>query len=72
MPAAEPVSSWSAFTASFKRPLAFYLQSNTNYKGIRSVKRTVIVWDKPIQIHVSRKYKTIWVAVGEYMETGSK
>lgn len=28
---------------------------------------TVIVWDKPHNISVDRKYKTVWIATGDYM-----
>jgi hypothetical protein len=30
-------------------------------------KTTVIVWDKPYEISVYQKSKTVWIAVGEYM-----
>ena len=33
----------------------------------RPVKTTVMVWDKPYEITVYRKSKTVWIAVGEYM-----
>jgi hypothetical protein len=31
------------------------------------MKRTVSVWDKPHEIDVYKKSKSVWVAVGEYM-----
>lgn len=31
------------------------------------MKRIVLVRDQPVEIHVSRKYKTVWVAVGEHL-----
>ncbi len=30
-------------------------------------KRTVYVWEKPQEISVYQKSKTVWIAVGEYM-----
>lgn len=30
-------------------------------------KRTVQVWDKPYEITVYQKSKSVWIAVGEYM-----
>jgi hypothetical protein len=29
---------------------------------------TVMVWDKPYEISVYKKSKTVWIAVGEYMD----
>jgi hypothetical protein len=29
--------------------------------------RTVLVWDKPYEITVHQKSKSVWIAVGEYM-----
>ena len=31
------------------------------------MKRTVNVWDKPHEISVHQKSKSVWIAVGEYM-----
>jgi len=31
------------------------------------MKHTVKVWDKPHEISVYQKSKTVWIAVGEYM-----
>ena len=31
------------------------------------VKQTVNVWDKPHEITVYQKSKSVWIAVGEYM-----
>jgi hypothetical protein len=33
-----------------------------------SVKTIVVVWDKSCEITVYQKSKTVWLAVGEYME----
>ena len=30
-------------------------------------RRTVQVWDKPYEITVHQKSKSVWIAVGEYM-----
>ena len=32
------------------------------------MKLTVQVWDKPYEISVYQKSKTVWIAVGDYME----
>ena len=31
------------------------------------MKHTVLVWDKPHEISVDQKSKSVWIAVGEYM-----
>ena len=31
------------------------------------IKQTVNVWDKPHEITVYQKLKSVWIAVGEYM-----
>ena len=31
------------------------------------MKRTVSVWNKPCEISVYQKSKSVWIAVGEYM-----
>jgi hypothetical protein len=31
------------------------------------VKHTVLVWDKPQEVSVHQKSKTVWIASGEYM-----
>ena len=32
-----------------------------------AMKQIVIVWDKPHEITVHQKSKSVWIAVGEYM-----
>ena len=32
-----------------------------------TMKHTVLVWDKPQEVTVYQKSKSVWIAVGEYM-----
>ena len=35
--------------------------------GQVAIRQTVVVWDRPVEITVYQKSKTVWIAVGEYL-----